>query len=220
VDLGPILLVGFMWLVVNAIRKAASTPPGGKRPPERPPSRPVPGSRIPGSRAPASRPAGASPGTTRTLPPAGGGDATQREGLRLEELLRDLGRTLDQASGPGGRAPDRRLPSAEEVEEVESRALPPEVRSLETDPARRERAVVDQDEDAERVVARRLEAAEANSAPRTRADHRAFDARIRQEPADKTATRAYTTRQLRDAVMWREILGPPVSLRREEEDER
>jgi hypothetical protein len=203
VDLGPILLVGFMWLVVNAIRKAGSTGPGGKRPPERPRSPSLPGSRL--------------PGTARPLPPAGG-DATQREGLRLEALLRDLGRTLDQASGPVGRAPDRRLPPAEEVEEVESREAPLEVRSLEAAPTRPERAVVDQDEESERVAARRIEAAEANSAPRTRADHRAFDARIRQEPADKTATRAYTTRQLRDAVVWREILGPPVSLRGEEEE--
>ena len=42
-----------------------------------------------------------------------------------------------------------------------------------------------------------------------------------QEPnpaADKTATRGYTARQLRDAVVWREILGPPVSLRGEEEE--
>jgi hypothetical protein len=202
VDLGPVLLVGFMWLVVNAIRKAGSAGPGGKRPPERPRSPSVPGSRP--------------PGTTRPPPPAAG-DATQREGLRLEALLRDLGRTLDQASGPVGRAPDRRLPSAEEVEEVESREAPLEVRSLEAAPARPERAVVDQDEESERVAARRIEAAEAHSAPRTRADHRAFDARIRQEPADKTATRAYTTRQLRDAVVWREILGPPVSLREEEE---
>jgi hypothetical protein len=77
---------------------------------------------------------------------------------------------------------------------------------------------VDQDEESERVAARRIAAAEANSSSRTRADHRAFDARIRQEPADKTATRAYTARQLRDAVVWREILGPPVSLRGEEEE--
>jgi hypothetical protein len=201
VDLAPVLLVGFMWLVVNALRKAGGTPPGGKRPSQRPP-----GSSLPGSRP---------DGTTRSLPSTGG-DATQREGLRLEALLRDLGRTLDQASGPIGRAPDRRLPPAEEVEEVASREVPTEVRSLEAAPARAERAVVDQDEEAELVAARRIEAAEANSAPRTGTAHRTFDARIRQEPADKTATRAYTVRQLRDAVVWREILGPPVSLRGEE----
>ena len=145
-------------------------------------------------------------------------DATQREGLRLEDLLRDLGRTLDQTSGPAGRAPDRRLPAAQEVEERESLEVKtPEAQSLEIDPRRRERAVVDQDDEAEQVIARRLAAAEANAAPRTRADQVALDSRIRQEPADKTATRGYTLQQLREAVVWREILGPPVSMRGEEE---
>lgn len=189
-DLGPLLLLGFMWLVVNAIRKAGSAPPGGKRPP------------------------GSTPGAARPGPPPGA-DATQREGLQLEELLRQLGRTLDGESGPAGRAPDRRLPPAEEVEEVESLETVSEVLSLETDPSRPRRAVIDQDDQAEQIVARRLKAAAAHSAPRTRAGHQAFDARIRQEAADKTATRGYTARQLRDAIVWREILGPPVSLRDE-----
>jgi hypothetical protein len=92
------------------------------------------------------------------------------------------------------------------------------VRSLERDPARQARVEVDQDDEAERIVARRIAAAEAQGKPLTKADHRAFDERIRQEPADKTATRAYTARQLRDAVVWREILGPPVSLRGEGEE--
>ena len=35
-DLGPLLLLGVMWLVVNAIRKAGTTPPTGKRPPDPP----------------------------------------------------------------------------------------------------------------------------------------------------------------------------------------
>ena len=58
-------------------------------------------------------------------------DATQREGARLERLLGELGRTLDQARGPAGRAPDRRLPSAEDVEERGSLEVTPEVGSLE-----------------------------------------------------------------------------------------
>ena len=92
------------------------------------------------------------------------------------------------------------------------------MRSLERDPKRQARAEVDQDDEAEQIVARRMAAAEAQGKPLTKADHRAFDARIRQEPADKTATQGYTTRQLRDAVVWREILGPPVSLRGEGEE--
>ena len=75
------------------------------------------------------------------------------------------------------------------------------------------RAEVDSDDEAEAIVARRIAAAEANARPLGAADHLAFDARIRQEPADATATKGYTMRQMRDAVVWREILGPPVSLR-------
>ena len=197
-DFGGLLLLGFMWLVFNAIRKAGSQAPGTWRPPP--------------SAAPA--PPGASgSGGARPLPPAGRNDPTQREGQRLEELLRTLGRTLDQAAGPMGRAPDRRLPPAEDVEEGQSLETMPRVRSLETEPQRPERVRVDHDDDAEQLVARRIAAAEARSGPRTRADHQAFDQRIRREPADKTATRSLTRRQLRDAVVWREILGPPVSLR-------
>jgi hypothetical protein len=208
VDLGPALLIGFAWLVINAIRKAGSKPPGT---PGTPPRRPPPGTP---SRPTTRAETGARP---KALPPVTGADATQREGSRLEDLLRELGRTLEQGSGPVGRAPDRRLPPAEEVEERESLEVNPEVRSLEIDPRRQARAEVDQDDEAERIVARRIAAAEAQDKPLTKADHRAFDARIRQEPADKTATRGYTARQLRDAVVWREILGPPVSLREEEE---
>ena len=139
-------------------------------------------------------------------------DPTQREGTRLEELLRQLGVSLDEAAGgPVGRAPDRPLPAAEEAEERESLEVAPEVQSLETaipgrrgprGPGRRGRA------------GRRPPApgGDANLAPRTKADHRAFDERIRQEAADKTAV-APAVAQLRDAVVWREILGPPVSLR-------
>jgi hypothetical protein len=138
---------------------------------------------------------------------------TQREGSQLEQLLRQLGRTLDQAGGPLGRTPDRPLPSAGEQEEGESLEVAPVARSLESDATRSTRVTVDQDDEAERVAARRIVDAEGRTRALTKADHLAFDQRIRQEPADKTATRGYSPRQLREAVVWREILGPPVSLR-------
>jgi hypothetical protein len=214
VDIGPALLIGFGWLVFNAIRKAGSKPPGTETPPRRPPGT-APGSGTTPAR-PRARPL---PGVRpRSLPPVTGADATQREGSQLEALLRELGRTLEQGSGPVGRAPDRRLPPAEEVEERESLEVAPEVQSLERDPGRRARVEVDQDDEAERIVARRMAAAEAQGKPLTKADHRTFDERIRQEAADKTATKGYTARQLRDAVVWREILGPPVSMRGEGEE--
>ena len=92
-------------------------------------------------------------------------------------------------------------------------ASTPEARSLEEDVSRPQRVEVDKDDEAEAVIARRRAAAEANARPLGRAEHTAFDARIRQEPADATATRATSIRRLRQAIVWREILGPPVSLR-------
>ena len=75
---------------------------------------------------------------------------------------------------------------------------------------------VDQDEEAEGIEAARVAAAEARSGALTRKDHTAFDSRIRQEPADATAVRPLSAERLREAMVWREILGPPVSLREEE----
>jgi hypothetical protein len=70
-----------------------------------------------------------------------------------------------------------------------------------------------QDADAEQLVARRITAASVRDAARTKVDHVKFDSQIRQELADHTATRGYTAQELRRAVVWREILGPPVSER-------
>ncbi len=201
-DVGPVLIFGAVWMVVNAIRRVGGGPAGGKQ--------------APLARDSRVRPPVLVPGASRTVPPPGA-DPTQREGARLQDLLRDLGRSLEQASGPLGRTPDHRLPSAEEVEEVESVEGTPRVQTLETAPVRTERSMLDQDDQAELVVAERLKSAQARSTPRTRANHQVFDARIRQEAADKTATRVYAIQQLRDAVIWREILGPPLSLREHEE---
>jgi hypothetical protein len=76
---------------------------------------------------------------------------------------------------------------------------------------------VDRDDEAEGIEARRIQAAAARDVARSPADHTKFDERIRKEPAEHTAARGYTAKQLRDAMVWREILSPPVSLRREGE---
>jgi hypothetical protein len=155
-------------------------------------------------------------------------DATQQEGSRLEMILRHLERALDEGSAEqpitlspppteAGRSTSWTIPSQpeqEEIEERESLEFEPEIVSLETEVRRQPRLRVDQDHDAEQIEVRRISAAAARDKATTKADHREFDQRIHQEPADKTAV-GYTARQLRDAVVWREILGPPVSLRNE-----
>jgi hypothetical protein len=187
VDTKGLIFLAVVWFLFNLLARKKSPPPKGQQ-----------------------RGGAAAP---RPAPPPVRLDPTQREGSQLELLLRQLGRTLDQAGGPLGRAPDRSLPSAEEVEEGESLEVVPVARSLEGDASRATPVTVDQDDEAERVVARRIAEAQGRSGALTKADHLAFDQRIKQQPADKTATRGYSTRGLREAVVWREILGPPVSLR-------
>jgi hypothetical protein len=189
VDSKALIIAAVVWFLFNLLtrRKSPPVPPKGQQPVGSGAARPVP------------RPVRLDP--------------TQREGSQLEQLLRQLGRTLDQAGGPLGRAPDRPIPAAEEQEEGESLEVAPVARSLETEATRSTRVTVDQDDQAERVVARRIADAEGRTRALTKADHLAFDQRIRQEAADKTASRPYSTRRLREAVVWREILGPPVSLR-------
>jgi hypothetical protein len=200
VDFGGLLILGLIWLVFNVLGRRKPDGTTGAR------------TRLP---LPPARPPQA-------------GDATQREGSRLETLLRELQRTLDQgeaAESPGGtrrpgaiagrlgRPADASLPAAEDVEDRESLEVDEEVVSLERDVARPERPHLSQDDTASALVARRIAAAEARSGTLTRADHTAFDQRIRAAPADATAVRPLDPDQLRRAVIWREILGPPVSLR-------
>jgi hypothetical protein len=141
-------------------------------------------------------------------------DATQREGTRLELVLREFQRALEQADSSGQRAEQE--PWTEEIDEQQSLEVEPEVRSLEQDVRREVRKRVDQDDEAEQIEVRRIQAAAARDATRTRADRADLDQGIRQEPADHTATRGYTAKQLRAAVVWREVLGPPVSMREQE----
>jgi hypothetical protein len=201
VDFGGLLVLGIVWLLFNLLGRGKDS---GRTAARKAPSLP-------------------------TLPPRapGAADPTQQEGSRLERLLRELERNLEEVAGtqPGGRSPapvpqrprtaslPGPAPDEEDVEERESLEEPERVVSLEADVQRRQRAVYDQDTEAEEIVRRRIEAARSRDRALSKADHQAFDARIRQEPADHTAVRRYTPAQLRDAVVWREILGPPVSER-------
>ena len=182
-DFDVVLILGALWFLVNLLTGLKRKAPPG-RPTEREPDRP------------------------QSYEP----DGTQREGSRLEQVLREFERALDQA-GSTGRPASLPLPEEEEVEERESLETEPEVVSLEQVVLRAPRREFTQDADAEQLVARRITAAAVRDSARTKADHAKFDIQIRQEPAEHTATRAYTPEELRRAVVWREILGPPVSER-------
>ncbi len=142
-------------------------------------------------------------------------DATQQEGSRLEMVLREFQRSLEKAEATTRRHAGEPLPDHEDVEDRQSLESEPEIVSLEEVVRRPSRREYTQDADAEQLVQRRITAASARDTARSKADHVQFDERIRKEPADQTSTRGYTAKQLRDAVVWREILGPPVSEREE-----
>ncbi len=185
-DPTAVLILGVLWFLINLLAGGKKKSPPPPRVPQREPLPPVPHS---------------SP------------DATQREGSRLEMVLRELGRTLEEA---GVERPEgMELPDDKDVEERESLETEPEVVSLEQEVRRAPRQAYTQDQDAERLVRKRITTAAARDTARSRAEHLEFDRQIRQEPADHTAVTGYTAKQLRDAIVWREILGPPVSERSE-----
>jgi hypothetical protein len=194
-DFTGLLVLAALWFLVNLMTHAKKKPPGQPR------QTPQPRSSRPLRLQIPDRPEGLDP--------------TQSEGSRLELVLREFERALEQAGAVERPARLPPPPPEEEVEERESLEVDPEVVSLETTLPRELRRQVDHDEAAEQIETRRISAAAARDKASSKADHAVFDERIRQEPADKTAT-GYTARQLRDAVVWREILGPPVSLREDE----
>lgn len=197
-----LFFLAFLWFVFNLLRQGAKTGTGARRP--------VP-PRLPGEPSDPTAPSGL--------------DATQREGAQLEVLLGGLKRSLEEVA----RAKGQKTPSKPTVQPTPStRSTKPDRtasartrevvvrRSNAEEGVARPEAEVDQDDQAEQVAARRIAAAEARSGALTDADHSRFKQQIRKEPADHTAVRAYTAQQLRDAVIWREILGPPVALRGDE----
>ncbi len=124
---------------------------------------------------------------------------------RRQEVVQD-------ERGPMGRQSRVRLPSAEEVEDrtsLEGGSLE-QPESLENfDDIHRRRPVIARDDEAEAVVQRRIQAAEARNREHREVDHQAFHARIRQGDPTPGSPQRYSTARLREAVIWREIIGPP-----------
>ena len=126
-------------------------------------------------------------------------------------------RALEEA-GPLGRHPDHALESDEDVEERESLETEPEVRSLDVPVVRAPREAISLDDESWSAVTRRRREAALRDRALTRADHRAFDRKVRQpepEAASPSARRTPSRAELREAFKWREILGRPVGWRDE-----
>lgn len=188
--------------------KQPSAPP--RRPVQRPPQHKVELPSPVESRRP--RLSGSAPAPARPN--------TQTEAVKLEELLRGLGQLagLPDEEGPLGRRSATRLPEAEEAEDSESLEVDREPVSLEAPEPSRTRVEVDQDEGAEALVQRRIQAAMARNRPISVADHKQFDQKIRGTAAKAAPVKlALSARRLRDAIIWREVLGPPLALRDRQE---
>jgi len=127
------------------------------------------------------------------------------------ELERVMGVHVEEEHGPKGRRSSAQLEPAEEVEDAQSLEEEPVVTSLETTGARAPREVFDQDSQVEEITRRRLAVAEAHSRPTTRADHDRFDQRIRTAMAATETPTERPRRSLRQAFIWSEVLGKPVS---------
>ena len=144
-------------------------------------------------------------------------DATRSEGERLEELIRHLEGRLDRQTGTAGgkstvvvKRPTPAQPRARPrpAAATPRTAEPVEGRSLE--------APVDREAEAEALEHRRLAAVAAREEALSDADHAAFEIRVRadREPdAVAAPIRRLNARQIRDAFVWNEILGPPAALR-------
>ncbi len=128
--------------------------------------------------------------------------------------------SVDQSDrGPLGRHSRTGLSGAEEVEvrtswdEQGSLEVEESLEILDETRLRPPRVEYDADEGAEEVVRRRIVAAESRNRALNAADHEAFDQR-RMKGETKAAAQVarFPAQRLRDAFIWREVLGPPKAL--------
>ena len=184
--------------ILGKMKEAQKRTSGGSKPV---PRRPPPQQRM--------------PMPPRSSPRAETRGNTQSEATRLEELLRALGEAagVPTTQGPVGRPARVPLPSNEEIEERESLEIEEQIENLETQVLRPVRRTVDHDDEAEALVQRRIQAAQLRDGSLNREDHKAFDRRIRAAAADQTRVAKPKHPSLRQAIIWRELLGPPLALR-------
>ncbi|HSB54268.1 MAG TPA: hypothetical protein VLD58_07920 [Gemmatimonadales bacterium] len=227
-------ILAVIYFVLNLLGKAGKKQGRSTVPPPEPEGQPVPGgtqqegfslesvlreiervkSQAQQRQAePSQVPAGPPSRRPKAPPPRSSEPAPRLEHPRAARVGR-MEQVKQDARGPLGRRADLELPSAEEAEDrtsfddMPARATP----WRPSEPASRVRAVVDQDEAAEGVVARRLREVEARNRPISAADHAAFDKSIRQGDGATTAPARFGADRIRQAFIWKEILGPPKSM--------
>lgn len=135
----------------------------------------------------------------------------------FEDLLAEMREQLERAqeSEAGGRQVEYAGDSADTIEEREVLETDPTVISLETEPVEWQRVHVAQDSEAEAIAARRRSEAEQRNREWRPEDHRRFDEVIRAAPVTASPRRQLVPAGagLQRAIIWREVLDPPVALR-------
>lgn len=191
-DLGPLVTLAVVWAVLSLFGKIAGN--AKKQEQQRQQQR-----QREGVDAPVAR-------RDERVP-------VRRQPETFEELLAEM---RGQIEGKRETPPPIWESAPAEQEEVEDRRtsddVVPDVVSLETDWQRPQRVETFSDADeAEVLIKRRIDSAAARDHGWRAADHRAFDDEIR-----KPVVRTIPARQrpnLHQAIIWREVLGPPVSMR-------
>jgi hypothetical protein len=187
-ELGPLITIAVIWAVTSIFGKIAKT---AKQQQER---------------QRANLPSRDRPVSVQQLP-------ARRQAQTFEELLAEMRGEVGRQETP---APIWESASNED-EDIEDRRTSeeaPEVVSLETDWQRPQRVETFSDADeAQLLIKRRIDAAAARDHRWRMSDHEAFDARVRQPAAVVTHTQMRARPDLRVAMIWREVLGPPVALR-------
>lgn len=221
-----LIVLAIIYFVLNALQKAGEkarrSRPAGPPPPE--PDEPTPtqeeGFSLEGVLREIERlkveqdekPAPPAPRTERTLPPQSKRpEAVQR---RAPPPMRRG--TPDAARGPLGRKAGRELPQAEEVEVRQtwegstSLEVGESLEVLDETRLRPPPVPVDRDDEAEGIAEARLRSMETRNRSHSEADHVSFHERItRQAPPVQAAQPEKGNARLRQAIIWREILGPP-----------
>ncbi len=132
----------------------------------------------------------------------------------LGELFRQITLEQQRRAGIAPRHSPTALPSAEDVEDRETLEVDPVIYERKT-VVRAPPVVVSLEETGREAVTRRLKEAAARNRALNAADHRAFDARVRAgaRPATASHPRQLKRSPIQTAVIWKEILDYPVSLR-------
>jgi hypothetical protein len=138
----------------------------------------------------------------------------------LEDLLAEMRGELDRARGQAPIEPEWELEEAEGDLYAEPQYQRPEGSPTWNAPVSTDNASWNEafdlenlDDQAAEVAQRRLREAEARNREWQLADHKAFDIRIRApKPEPTDATRVASRHRLREAMILREVLGPPKAL--------